>query len=82
MQVEKKDWRMELDSFLMMYRTTPHTVTGVSPAELMFKRKLRTRIPGIEEHSVDDLEIRDRDSEQKAKGKMFADKRRNAHERQ
>ena len=33
---------MKLDKFLFQYRVTPHTTTGVSPAELMFGRKLRT----------------------------------------
>ena len=56
-QIEKKDWKKEIESFLMMYGTTPHHTTGVSPAELMFRRKLRTRIPGIEDLSVDDQEM-------------------------
>ena len=33
-----------LDSFLFNYRLTPHSTTGVSPAELMFGRKLRSRL--------------------------------------
>lgn len=37
-----KDWRMKLDRFLFQYRVTPHSTTGISPAELMFGRKLRT----------------------------------------
>lgn len=56
-----------------MYRTTPHCTTGVSPAELLFHRKLQTHIPGIEEFPVDDQEVRDRDSEAKKKGKLYAD---------
>ncbi len=32
-----------LDSFLLMYRTTPHATTGRSPAELFLKRKPKTR---------------------------------------
>ena len=28
---------------LAAYRVTPHSTTGVSPAELMFNRKVRTR---------------------------------------
>ena len=62
------------------YRTTPHSTTGVSPAELLFHRKLRTRIPGIEEFPVDDQEVRDRDSEAKEKGKLYADEKRCARE--
>lgn len=32
-----------LANFLLMYRSTPHTVTGVSPAGLFLKRQMRTR---------------------------------------
>ena len=28
----------------MQYRTTPHSITGVTPAELMFNRQLRTKL--------------------------------------
>ena len=31
-----------LANFLLMYRSTPHTVTGVSTAELFLKRQMRT----------------------------------------
>ena len=37
-----EDWRTKLDKFLFQYRVTPHSTTGVSPAELLFGRKLRT----------------------------------------
>ena len=33
----------KLDQFLMHYRVTPHSTTGVSPAEMMFGRKIRTK---------------------------------------
>ena len=33
-----------LDKFLFKYRITPHSTTGVSPAELMFKRRFRCRL--------------------------------------
>ncbi|XP_062373268.1 uncharacterized protein K02A2.6-like [Sardina pilchardus] len=32
-----------LANFLLMYRSTPHSVTGCTPAELFLKRQLRTR---------------------------------------
>ena len=79
-QIEKRNWKEELGSFLIMYRATPHSTTGVSPAELLFRRKLGTRIPGIEEFPVDDQEVRDRDSEAKEKGKLYADEKRCARE--
>lgn len=34
----------KLCSFLLTYRTTPHSLTGVSPAELFMRRQLRTRL--------------------------------------
>ena len=34
----------KLSRFLLGYRTTPHSTTGVPPAELLIKRKLRTQL--------------------------------------
>jgi len=34
---EGKDWKKELPGFMMQYRTTPHSTTGVAPAEALFK---------------------------------------------
>ena len=61
-----------------MHRTTPHCTNGVSPAEHLFRRKLQTRIPGIEKFQEDDQEVkdRDRDSEAKERGKLHADDKR------
>jgi transposase InsO family protein len=36
--------QQKLDDFLIMYRATPSTVTGVTPTELMVGRKVRTRL--------------------------------------
>ena len=33
-----------LDTFLFKYRMTPHATTGVSPAELLLKRRMRCRL--------------------------------------
>ena len=60
----------------MAYRSTPHTTTGVSPAELLFRRKIRTKLPEVGEAVMDD-ECRDKDIEIKIKAKLYADKRRN-----
>lgn len=38
----ERDIQAKIDKFLLKYRITPHTVTGVSPAELMFSRNIRT----------------------------------------
>ena len=63
-----------------IYRTTPHNTTGVSPAELLFHRKLRARIPGIKEFTADGEEVHNRDNEAKEKGMLYAEEKRHARE--
>ena len=68
-------------SYLFAYRTTPHSTTGVSPAELMFGRKLRTKLPQVEELEYrNDEEVRDRDALMKHKNKLYVDNKRRAEE--
>jgi hypothetical protein len=45
--VEGRDWRKALDTFLLKYRATPHAMTGVSPAKIMFGHDIRTKVPEI-----------------------------------
>lgn len=73
-------WRQQLCLFLREYRATPHSTTNTSPAELMFRRKLRTKIPNIatETPVVSDHDLRKRDGVAKAKMKAYADSRRHA----
>lgn len=40
-----QNWKQELPKFLRNYRATQHSTTTVSPAELLFGRKLRTKLP-------------------------------------
>ena len=42
-----KDLNAILQRFLLTYRTTPHCTTHTSPAELLFRRKLNTRLSFI-----------------------------------
>ena len=44
---ENKNWKDEPNVYLLMYRTTPHSTTCISPAELMFNRKIRSKLPKI-----------------------------------
>ena len=74
---EKKNWRRELNIYLAAYRALPHPTTGVSPAELLFGRKIRTKLPELSDVHVEQ-EVRDKDSEQKSKSKSYADVRRGA----
>ena len=40
-----KNWKTELYRFLLDYRTTPHVTTGIAPADLLFNRQIRNRLP-------------------------------------
>ena len=77
-QAEGKDWRIELVHYLATYRTTSHSVTGVCPAESLFGRRIRTKLPELCERAVNDEELRDRDWEKKTKAKIYADTSRGA----
>ena len=44
-QAEQKDWRATLPNLLLQYRTTPHRMTGQTPAKLLLQREMRTKIP-------------------------------------
>ena len=67
---EGKNWQAELNKFLLAYRSTNHTNTGVSPAALFFKRKLTTKLPELTEvaekqSDVVYQQVRDRDAKKK-----------------
>ena len=44
-----RDWRHAIYGFLLNYRCTPHSATGVAPSELLFHRKPRMEIPHVSE---------------------------------
>ena len=83
-QAEKKPWRAELHRILLAYRSTPHSTIGVSPAELLFNRTLRTKLPTIEidpaprpsQHTM----ARDEDCTNKQQSKDYAGTTRRAAE--
>ena len=78
-QAEGKDWKEEILSYLVAYRANPHPSTGKSPAELLFGRKIRTKMPQLTPE-IDDLEVRDHDAEKKGLSRLYADAKRNARE--
>jgi len=79
-QGEGKNWKEELLTYLFAYRTTPHSTLGISPAEALYGRKLRTKLPELRPSVPDDESIRDEDRLKKFKGKEYADDRRRAAE--
>lgn len=81
-KLENRNLQDCLNEYLMMYNSTPHSVTGKTPSELFFKRLNRDKIPTLQDISnkEDDTEIRDKDREQKERGKNYGDKRRKARD--
>ncbi|CAB3999022.1 Neural cell adhesion molecule 1, partial [Paramuricea clavata] len=79
--VENKKWKDELNKFLLAYRTTPHSTTGVSPAFMMFGRELTTKLPELRpDKNILNESIRDRDWNKEVAGKEYADKHRQANQ--
>ena len=76
--VEGTDPYLDLNDRLMQFRATPHPSTGKSPAELLFGRKYRTKLPDLRpnpaETRPDVLEARDADQEAKARMKHYKDR--------
>ena len=83
-EVESRDWKKELSDFLFHYRVTPHTVTGLSPAELLMGRKLRDKLPKLQISGEQATEadwqklMKEREYRAKMKQKTYADKKRGA----
>ena len=78
--VEGKDPRSTLNTFLLQYRSTPHATTEKSPAELLFGRKLKTKLPFIDtkQESQDQQNLRQLHDDKKLRQKQYADHRRRA----
>ena len=55
-RLEKRDFKTAVSDFLFQYRTTPHTITGISPAELLMGRKMRTKLPNVRIESTERVE--------------------------
>ena len=75
--LEGKDWRKALENILFQYRVTPHTVTGMSPAELLMGRKLRDKLPKVQIHKDQATEaqlLKERDARAKLRQKEYADR--------
>ena len=80
---EKKDPKLELEKRLMQYRNTVHPSTGKAPSEMMFHRKIRTRLPAliVPRETMVIQEARAKDQQERLKRKVKRDKRTTAKER-
>lgn len=78
----KADWRKAVRDYVHMYNTSPHTMTGKPPLELMTGRPVKDLLPSLrtEPYWNRDAEVRDEDAIKKMKGKLYSDNRRRAKE--
>ena len=77
---EGHDWRVKLQEFLLFYRSTPHSITGETPAKVLFGRNIRNGIPSIEIELSENKSLDLIDKQNKERGKIYTDKKRNAKE--
>ena len=77
---EGRSWPSSLQTFLLAYRTTPHPATGVSPAELLYGRQLRTKIPAVSRPGPASVRpaVQQRNARYQETAKRHADHRRRA----
>ena len=66
-----QDPRVEVRRRLLNYRNTPHPSTGKTPAELMIRRQIKTRVPGLMKSTMDKVDI-----EAKTMDKVAREKRK------
>ena len=82
---EGKNWREEINTFLLAYRSTPHSTTGKSPAELLFRRTYKAKMPGLsyvdEEIEGNNQAARNHDAEREQANKGYTDKKHRAADR-
>ena len=82
--IENKNWKQEMYKFLRNYRATPHSSTGVTPAEALFGRKIKVKLPEAptfpnshSRHAHLDTHMRQHDFLMKKKMKNYAEAKRN-----
>ena len=75
---EGKDPRCELNKFLLQYRAAPHLTTNKSPAEMLYNRVIKTKLPLYHdvEESKEQKEVRAHHDKKKLQQKDNFDRRR------
>ena len=75
--VSGEDPYLQINDHLLQFRATPHPTTGKSPAELLFGRKFRTKLPDVRSNPAslrtDITEARAADKLAKAAMKIYKD---------
>ena len=64
-QLENKSWQVELQHFLLAYRSTSRSTTGETPAKLFFNREVQTKLPTFHTDQTADSFARNNDASRK-----------------
>lgn len=72
----KRSLQHKVDAFLFVYRNTPHSVTGQTPSELLFKVKPKTHLTLLKPHLIDEMKVKqeksvDSANQRRGKSRMF-----------
>lgn len=75
-----RDWKSDLQDYLLMYYTSPHSITGKTPTELCYGRTIRSKIPSLIDFETvpSRAEITDRDKILKERSKESENAKRQA----
>ena len=68
-----KYWKEDFQQFLLMYRTTPHTTTSISPAQMLFHHIPNNGLPTIQPSK---LTVSNRETNYREQNKEYIDKKR------
>lgn len=77
---EEQNWTQELNKFLLAYRSMSHSTSGKSPTELLFRRRLKTKMPDLVDAEEEEIEVSDegvceQDTQRKQSNKEYVYKR-------
>ena len=73
MESEHGSLNQKLASFLLSYRTTPHSTTKTTPSELFLGRKVRTRLDAIRPNLAQSVQKRSTPQEKKTRSVEIGD---------
>ena len=78
--VEGQDPKQAVNNFLLNYRATPHSILKVSPSEILFGRKIHTKVPILHSTRQSKLHrmLRKLDKESKEKAQTLFNRRKQA----
>ena len=81
--IEEKDSEKVVQEYLMAYNAVPHKLTGKSPYELMFNRKMQMKLPQLEANNNEELDhmVREKHKKERERQKKYHDEKKKGKEK-